>query len=49
MGALALLEGFPTAVVQQLEFTKVLGSPTDWEMSLELELELDVFYAAEEA
>ncbi len=45
VGALLLLEGFPTAVVQQLEFTRVSGSPTDWEMLLEL----DVFYVAEQA
>jgi len=45
VGALGLLEGFPTAVVLQLEFTSVLGSPTDWEMLLEL----DIFYVAEKA
>ena len=45
VGALGLLEGFPIAIVQQLEFIRVLESPTDWEMLLEL----DVFYVAEEA
>ena len=45
VGALLLLEGFPTAVVQQLEFTRVLESPAEWEMLLEL----DVFYVAEQA